>query len=297
MHRTLLPHAAVAAGAGIGAHETEDEPAELDFASPRPERIQAPLLVGGGGELGDAGAFVRAHFGPGTYADTKDKGRSFDKGTTCLAFIFQGGVLVSVDSRASQGPYVGSQSVQKVIEINKNLLGTMAGGAADCLFWERNLALQVRVWELRNKQRMTTAAASKLLANTLAQYRGMGLSMGTMICGWDKTGPGLYYVDDDATRLKAKPSSPYFAVGSGSTYAYGVLDTSYRFDLSDDEAIRLGRRAILHATHRDAYSGGINNVYLVKEAGWTKVWSGDTLLTFKEFEQERLAENNARGGA
>lgn len=29
--------------------------------------------------------------------------------------------------------------------------------------------------------------ASKLLANTLYSYRGMGLSMGTMIAGWDET--------------------------------------------------------------------------------------------------------------
>lgn len=33
----------------------------------------------------------------------------------------------------------------------------------------------------------------------------------------------------------------------------------YRFDLSVEEAIELGKRAILHATHRDAYSGGVNN--------------------------------------
>ena len=33
----------------------------------------------------------------------------------------------------------------------------------------------------------------------------------------------------------------------------------YRYDLSVEEAIELGKRAILHATHRDAYSGGINN--------------------------------------
>jgi 20S proteasome alpha/beta subunit len=26
-----------------------------------------------------------------------------------------------------------------------------------------------------------------------------------------------------------------------------------------DEAIELGKRAIMHATHRDAYSGGVNN--------------------------------------
>jgi 20S proteasome alpha/beta subunit len=35
--------------------------------------------------------------------------------------------------------------VKKVIEINPYLLGTMAGGAADCSFWERNLGTQVLI--------------------------------------------------------------------------------------------------------------------------------------------------------
>ncbi|RYG66387.1 hypothetical protein EON64_09900 [archaeon] len=150
---------------------------------------------------------------------------------------------------------VASGSVQKVIEINPFLLGTMAGGAADCQFWERDLGRQCRLFELRNKERISVAAASKLLANTMYQYRGYGLSMGTMITGWDKTGPQLYYVDNDATRI----AGDLFSVGSGSTYAYGVLDTYYRKDLTVEEAIELGKRAILHATHRDAMSGGINN--------------------------------------
>ena len=41
------------------------------------------------------------------------------------------------------------------------------------------------------------------------------------------------------------------------------------------EAVELGKRAIYHATHRDAYSGGINNVYHVQETGWVKVGSWD----------------------
>ncbi|GKE17615.1 proteasome subunit beta type, partial [Tanacetum coccineum] len=32
-----------------------------------------------------------------------------------------------------------SQSVMKIIKINGYMLGTMAGGAADCQFWHRNL--------------------------------------------------------------------------------------------------------------------------------------------------------------
>lgn len=112
--------------------------------------------------------------------------------STSVPSQFQHGVIVAVDSRATAGSYIASQTVKKVIEINPYLLGTMAGGAADCSFWERLLARQCRIYELRNKERISVAAASKLLANMVYQYKGMGLSMGTMVCGWDKRGPGKY---------------------------------------------------------------------------------------------------------
>eukprot|EP00735_Rhodelphis_limneticus_P013599 TRINITY_DN746_c0_g1::TRINITY_DN746_c0_g1_i1::g.18455::m.18455 TRINITY_DN746_c0_g1::TRINITY_DN746_c0_g1_i1::g.18455 ORF type:complete len:288 (-),score=58.05,sp/Q54BC8/PSB5_DICDI/63.08/1e-111,Proteasome/PF00227.21/2.8e-50 TRINITY_DN746_c0_g1_i1:43-906(-) len=188
-------------------------------------------------------------------------------GTTTLAFRFQGGIVVAVDSRATMGQYIGSQTVKKVIEINPYLLGTMAGGAADCQFWERHLGMRCRLYELRNKERISVAAASKLLSNVVYNYKGMGLSMGTMITGWDKTGPALFYVDSDGTRLKGD----MFSVGSGSTYAYGVLDSTYRFDMSVEEACELGRRAIFHATYRDTASGGICSVYLVQPDGWIRI--------------------------
>ena len=68
-----------------------------------------------------------------------------------------------------------------MIEINPFLLGTMAGGAADCMYWERYLGMRCRMHELTEKSRISVAAASKLLANILYGYKGMGLSVGTMI--------------------------------------------------------------------------------------------------------------------
>ncbi|EPQ27959.1 uncharacterized protein PFL1_04286 [Pseudozyma flocculosa PF-1] len=185
-------------------------------------------------------------------------------GTTTLAFRFRGGIIVAVDSRATAGSYIASGTVKKVIEINPYLLGTMAGGAADCQYWETYLGIQCRLHELRNKERISVAAASKYLSNLVYSYKGMGLSMGTMICGWDKTGPALFYVDSDGTRLKGD----VFSVGSGSTFAYGVLDQGYHWDLSDEDAQELGRRSIYAAAHRDAYSGNTINLYHVKEHGW-----------------------------
>uniref|UniRef100_A0A4W5R2A3 proteasome endopeptidase complex n=1 Tax=Hucho hucho TaxID=62062 RepID=A0A4W5R2A3_9TELE len=112
--------------------------------------------------------------------------------------------------------------------------------------------LHIRIYKLRNKERISVSAASKLLAN-------MVVSTGTMICGYN----GL--------RLCGN----MFSTGSGNTYAYGVMDSGYRYDLSVPEAYDLAQRAIFHATHRDAYSGGTVNMYQKRETGWIKVSQED----------------------
>lgn len=111
---------------------------------------------------------------------------NFDHGTTTLGFQFQGGVILAVDSRATGGQYIGSQQMKKIVEINEYLLGTLAGGAADCVYWDRVLAKECRLYELRNKERISVAAASKIMANIAHEYKGMGLSMGMMLAGYDK---------------------------------------------------------------------------------------------------------------
>ena len=81
--------------------------------------------------------------------------------------------------------------------------------------------------------------------------------------------PGLYYVDSEGNRI----SGATFSVGSGSVYAYGVMDRGYSYDLEVEEAYDLAHRAIYQATYRDAYSGGSVSLYHVREDGWIRVSS------------------------
>ena len=60
----------------------------------------------------------------------------FKTGTTTLVFVFKDGVIMAVDSRATMGNFISSESVRKVIEISNKKLATIAGGAADCQYWE-----------------------------------------------------------------------------------------------------------------------------------------------------------------
>ena len=147
----------------------------------------------------------------------------------------------------------------------------------DCQYWLAYLGMQCRLHELRHKRRISVAAASKILANLVYSYKGMGLSMGTMCAGvTPQEGPALYYIDSDGTRLAGN----LFCVGSGQTFAYGVLDAEYKYELSEEEALELGRRSILAATHRDAFSGGFINLYHVKEDGWVKHGFSVSYLSF-----------------
>lgn len=98
----------------------------------------------------------------------------------------------------------------------------------------------------------------------------------------------MYYVDSEGSRTSGK----VFSVGSGSLYAFGVLDSGYNWDLTDEEAYELGRRSIFHATHRDPYSGGIIRVYHMKETGWVHIDNRDsTDMYYKYLEEKQDKEN------
>lgn len=204
----------------------------------------------------------------------------FAHGTTTISFIFQGGIIAAVDSRASLGSFVGSKTTQKVLPVNSHILGTMAGGAADCMFWIRKLKSEAMLHELTEGCRMSVARASRLLSNALYQNRGLDLSVGTMIMGFGEDGPPrIYYVDNSGVRIEGD----MFAVGSGGTFALGILDTERRHNMTEDEAIALGIKAIRHATFRDAYSGGFINVFLITKEGWEKVFTEDLARSRENF--------------
>lgn len=109
----------------------------------------------------------------------------FKTGTTTLAFIFKEGIIIAVDSRATMGNFISSEKVRKVIEISDKKLATIAGGAADCQFWEAWLSEQVRHYELKHGYEPSVAAASRIMVNLINHYKRYGLQMGLMLSGVD----------------------------------------------------------------------------------------------------------------
>uniref|UniRef100_A0A672HMJ8 Proteasome subunit beta n=1 Tax=Salarias fasciatus TaxID=181472 RepID=A0A672HMJ8_SALFA len=179
-------------------------------------------------------------------------------GTTTLGFIFQGGVIAAADTRASAGGLVACPAVHKITPIHSHLVVTSSGSGADCTLWERILIREIRLYELRHGRRLSIRGTAKLLSFMLHPFKG------TEVCVALTLGPKLIYVCSDGARLQGN----VFSIGSGSPYAYGVLDGGLRWRMSKEEAICLAREAVFRATHRDAYSGNNVDLFHVTAQGW-----------------------------
>lgn len=213
-------------------------------------------------------------------------------GTTTLGFIFQGGIIAAADTRASAKGLVSCADTQKISPIHSHLVVTCSGSGADCMMWRRILAREIRLYQLRNGRCLSIRGTAKLLSFMLHPFKGTEVCVALTLCGWDteasstdcaKTsdlslltdnssfvnnndGPKLIYVCSDGARLQGD----LFSVGSGSPYAYGVLDREQRWNLTREEAFSLAREAVFRATHRDAYSGNNVDIFHITDKGWHK---------------------------
>ncbi|XP_007258129.3 proteasome subunit beta type-11a [Astyanax mexicanus] len=105
----------------------------------------------------------------------------------------------------------------------------------------------------------------------------------TAVC---RSGPRVCYVCSDGLVIKAEVIS----VGSGSPYAYSVLDDGWRWSMGVDEAVVLAREAVYRATHRDAYSGNNVDLFHITERGWSRRPREDLK---EEYYRERRREKEA----
>lgn len=173
---------------------------------------------------------------------------------TTLGFKYQGGIVMCTNSRTTIGNF-GLRKYQKIVELDKCLLGTIGGCGADCNYWHRELISQCRLYRLENGNKsMPVSSASKIVHNIVMETC---LCMGMILAGYDPDGPKFIYVDGSGTHIKGN----VFAVGSGKQYALGVFDNAYSWHMSDEAAYNLARHAI--------NTNGLIRIYYMNENGWT----------------------------
>ncbi|HDL14688.1 MAG TPA: hypothetical protein ENH28_00790 [Euryarchaeota archaeon] len=115
---------------------------------------------------------------------------------------------------------------------------------------------------MRKGEEISIGALSNLMGNVLFSQRYYPYIVQLVIGGVDKTGSKVFSLDPLGSSIEDKVVS----TGSGSPYAYGVLEDAYREDMDVEETVRIGVRAMKAALQRDAMTGnGIDVIRITKE--------------------------------
>ncbi|MEM2944690.1 MAG: archaeal proteasome endopeptidase complex subunit beta [Methanomassiliicoccales archaeon] len=195
------------------------------------------------------------------------------KGTTTIGIVSADGVVLASEHRATMGNIIAHKEVQKVFKIDDNLGLTVAGLVGDAQLLARYLRAEVELYKLKRGVPMSVKSAATLLSNILRSGGGIGgyYYVGLIIGGIDRTGGHVFGVDAAGGSIR----DDYVSVGSGSPFAYGVLEDYYRKNLTMNEAIDIAIRALNAAMKRDSASGDGMTVVTIGKDGYRELSPGD----------------------
>ena len=191
------------------------------------------------------------------------------KGTTTVGVVCKDGVILGTDTRATMGNFIASKHAKKVYQITENLAMTIAGGVAAAQKVVEILKVNGSLYELEKNRRMPVKSAARLVQSILFSNREMGapLPLQAIIGGFDETGPHVYNLDPYGSMLEEKMIS----TGSGSPYAYGVLEAQFKEDSSVEDTLSVVVRAIDSAMKRDVASGDSFDVAVINDKGFREL--------------------------
>ncbi len=191
------------------------------------------------------------------------------RGTTTVAAVCSDGVIFATDTRATMGNYVASKHAKKVYRITDRLAMTIAGGVAVAQRVVDILKVNAQLFDLEKGRPMPVGAAARLVSNVLFSNRevGMPLPLQALIGGFDETGPHVFNLDPFGSLTEEKVVS----TGSGSPFAYGVLEDRYREGSTVKEMIPIVVRAVDSAMKRDTASGDSFDVAVITSEGYREM--------------------------
>lgn len=182
-------------------------------------------------------------------------------GTTTVGLTTSEGVVLATDRRASAGNLVASKRAEKVAEIHPRGALTISGAVSAAQALINNLKAEVRLYEARRGEEMSMQALATLTSNFLRS--GAFYIVHPILGGVDSDGGHIYSIDPAGSVME----EPYNATGSGSPFAYGVLEQQFEEGLSNEEAKAVATNAVKSAVERDTASGNGIIITEITDAG------------------------------
>jgi proteasome beta subunit len=191
-------------------------------------------------------------------AGTGSAGADIGHGTTIVAAICDGGVVMAGDRRATAGNMISQRDIEKVFRGDEFSCAGIAGVAGIGIDLLRLFSVELEHYEKLEGRMLSLEGKANRLAGLVKSNLGaamQGLVAVPLLAGFDlETGRGRIYNFDVAG---GKYEEQRFAsIGSGSVFARGSLKKLYRDGMSAEDVVLVLMQALYDAADDDSATGG-----------------------------------------
>lgn len=187
-------------------------------------------------------------------------------GTTTIGIVIKDGVILATESQATAGLFVATKQAQKLFKVNEHCGMTIAGGVADCQYMVGQASAISRLMEIQHEKEPTTSYIANVIRNIA--FNGRSYFYAFMIVGgYDtKKERGVIYPIDFIGFMAE--NEEFASLGSGSSFALGVLEGNFKPNMTEKQGIALAEQALAAAKARDAGSGYESQICVIKKDGF-----------------------------
>ena len=260
--------------------------------------VAAPELLPGSGSAGHHGQI------PGVVTVTgggsgSTGGQELPHGTTIVAAVCDGGVVMAGDRRATAGNMISQRDIEKVFRSDEFSCVGIAGVAGIGIEVVRLFQVELEHYEKLEGRSLSLEGKANRLAGLVRSNLGaamQGLVAVPLLAGFDEevSRGRIFSYDVAGGRYEEQR---FASIGSGSVFARGALKKLYRDGMAAQQVVQACMQALYDAADDDSATGGpdlTRKIYpviaTVTEGGFERLSDEDSGRYAQAVVNERMRE-------
>jgi len=172
------------------------------------------------------------------------------RGTTTVGLKFKDGVALIVDKRIASR-LIESRSIEKIFQIDEHVGCATSGLVADARVLVDYARVLAQINKVTYAEKMNIETLVKRLCDYKQNYTQYGgvrpFGTALLVAGVDETGSHLFETDPSGALVAYKAGS----IGAGKNTIMDVFEEEYQDEMSMDDALVLGLKALKKATEEN----------------------------------------------